>query len=196
MIKETIKTTPSNLVKDITQKIYELVLEAKEDYNFKKFVINILRSNNALKLDDKDKAQVLLYWFQENIRPHYVNDSFRVETIKSPLIMLKEYLEGDVPSGDCDDFVTFYTAMLESIGIKTTLIFPSYIPHRDKNSSSSVPNHVAVMFEDRKTGKWFVADPTSPLPIMDIDSYEKRVGPVIYIIERELPSGEIIKPKL
>jgi NDP-sugar pyrophosphorylase family protein len=86
-MQETIKTSPKTLLEDLTKKIYELVLEAKTDYRFKKFVVSILRKNDVLREDAKTKAQVLLSWLQKNIRPYYVPDGFRVENVKSPHLM-------------------------------------------------------------------------------------------------------------
>jgi|GEM_PF-2560913 len=192
-MQETIKTSPKTLLEDLTKKIYELVLEAKTDYRFKKFVVSILRKNDVLREDAKTKAQVLLSWFQKNIRPYYVPDGFRVENVKSPLLMLAEYQRGDTPYGDCDDFVAFYTAMLESIGIPTTVAYVSYSPHKEAGQSSSVPNHIVALFKDPKTNEIYLADPTSNLPVMNVYDYHTKIAKVVVVVERVLPSGEVVK---
>jgi len=192
-MNQTIRTNPKTLLEDLTKKVYELVLEAKTDYRFKKFVVSILRRNNALREDTKTKAQILLSWFQKNIRPYYVPDGFRVENVKSPILMLIEYQRGDTPYGDCDDFVVFYASMLESIGIPTTVAYVSYSPHKEAGQNSNTPNHIVVLFKDTKTNDVYLADPTSNLPVMSVYDYHTKVAKVVVVVERILPSGEVVK---
>jgi len=182
--KIQVKIYPGELIEKLTQKIYELVYEAKTNYEFKSFVVSILskyKTQNTV-----EKAQILLSWFQNNIKPYYQNDLTLNEEVKSPLLMLKEFLEGNPPYGDCDDFVCFYASMLESVGIITTLAYPFYNPHADKNTPSNMPNHVIVCFLDRKTNKWFVADPTSSFPVMTAREYNKKVAKILIVITRKV----------
>jgi len=190
----TITTDFNKFLSDLTKTIYEVVYSAKTDYTFKKFVVSILSKHQNKKLSDLDKAIILLDWFQKNIRPYYQPDPTFNEGVKSPLLMLKEFLEGSAPYGDCDDFVAFYNAMLETIGIPTTVIYVFYRPHADAKSSSDKPNHIICAFMDRKTGKWYVADPTSPFPVMSIYEYHDKVAEIKVIVHRKINNSFDLKP--
>ncbi|MCS7230743.1 MAG: hypothetical protein RMJ67_01175 [Elusimicrobiota bacterium] len=141
-----------------------------------------------------EKAQAILDFVQRYFRVNYERDAFFAEQINHPVELMQRYIDyyikGNqmrIPIGDCDDLATLYCALVESVGIRSVFVFPAYRPH-GASSNSKKPNHIACAVGIQDFGQdeplWYIADPTSQLPLMRKDDYEKKVGQIIYVLPK------------
>lgn len=147
------------------------------------------------------KAQAILDFVQRYFRVNYERDTTYSEQIAHPIDFMIRFIEyykkgkeDAIPLGDCDDLATLYCALAESVGVRCVFVFPAYKPH-GASENQDKPNHIAgavgIMEFGQNKPIWYIADPTSSLPLMTKDEYEKRVGKIIYVLPKVIvePDG-------
>lgn len=141
-----------------------------------------------------EKAQAILSFIQKYFRVNYERDAFFTEQVTDPLEMIQRFFdyyikgkEDRPPIGDCDDLATLYCALAESVSLRCVFVFPAYRPH-GATQEQNKPNHMACAVGVQEFGQaepvWYIADPTSQLPIMRKKDYEAKVGKIIYILPK------------
>jgi hypothetical protein len=99
-------------------------------------------------VSDRDwagESRAIERWVKAHMR--YTRDGLRVETLKTPLRMLREISTDDRSCMDCDDAATLIAALLLSVG---------HAPAFEVLGRGAVPHHVRVL--DRSTD--LILDPT------------------------------------
>lgn len=163
--------------KEITRHVYEYARKHSSDEEIVDFISEVI---GKIPYSDKDTmAQLLLHAVQTKIGGpnNYLPDAIRNERISSPVSLIRRYKEGKRTAGDCDDFVAVLHTLYHAVGIPSVAVFVHYYK---QGGNPQVPNHIALAVR-LSDDKWYIADPTSKLPILPKHIYEKKVGPILYV---------------
>jgi len=126
------------------------------------FVISLFPSN--MKQDDRKTQITAIVNFMKD-KVIYVRDPNAIEYVQSPMNMLKQVCTLGKATGDCDDHVLFFNAMVNTVGFSTRV-------NTIKTGGSEYYNHV---FSSVKNGsKWVDMDLcVKSNPYQDYSKYER-----------------------
>jgi len=173
----------------IVDKVYEYARQYSHDENIRDFIAHAVGKDISYK-DTFAIASRILKAVQDEIGGpnNYLPDAIRNETIQPPIKLIERWKKGLRSAGDCDDFTALLHTLYHSVGIPSVAIFVHF---RKYGGDPTIPNHIALAV---KIGdKWYVADPTSRLPILTKDEYERKVGPIIAVYPLKI-DGTLYSP--
>jgi len=165
--------SPTEFYKKIAEIVYEHARKYSSDELVREFVSEVL--GNVHYKNTELIADKLLRAVQNKLGGpnNYLPDAIRNEKIEPPVNLIRRYYEGKRVGGDCDDYVNVLHTLYHSVGIPSVVVF---VHHKKLGGDPTVPNHIALAV---KIGdKWYIADPTSRLPILPKKEYERIVGPI------------------
>lgn len=135
--------------------IKRYALEAQSDPQ-----VRLLAEDIVSGLGSKDylsEIAAVYYYVCNNTR--YANDPRTVELVRKPQRIVAELLSGKVPSLDCDDLVTFQSALLLALGREVRVVTIAFqkVQHQGQVQYS----HVYLQVKEPRTSSWIVLDPVA-----------------------------------
>lgn len=140
----TVTTGPMN-ISQVVSTMRKNIQSGRVDPEIKRFTAKVTKNVDAKNADQA--AQAIYKFLRDNIT--YTLDPQGAEYLQNPKAVLK------TQTGDCDDFTTLGSAMMESIGHKTRLVF-------GKQNGKNQFSHVWFDYFSPNKGKWIAMDAIVP----------------------------------
>ena len=188
-INGEVVNNPAEFYRKLSSIIYEFGREYATSKEIREFVATAI--GNDVSYDNRKVIAARLLKAVQDIvggKFNYLTDGIRQETVQPPIELIQRIKEGKRSAGDCDDYVALLHTLYQRVGIPSVTV---YVHHRKLGGNSMVPNHIALAIE--LDGKWYIADPTSRLPILTKRTYERIVGPIRRIIPLRI-DGKLYNP--
>jgi transglutaminase-like putative cysteine protease len=146
-------------IKEILLKMKDIIIQSDVDDKDRiiKRYAKMITSSVPIR-DELGQINAILQWVRDHIR--YAPDTYQVEEITSPHILLSMYEKGNMGfSSDCDDMALLTASLLRAIGFKVRLEAVA-VKHKDRY------DHARVSVYSQTLRRWLTLEPTSKsLPV-------------------------------
>jgi hypothetical protein len=131
-------------------------LEAQNDYSVREVTEAVC---SGLPGKDFVGEYQAIYYFLIGPRVRYMRDPRTVELVRSPQVISKRILSGQVANLDCDDMSGQAAAMVLACGGQPRLVTVAFRPmfHKGQRQYS----HVFCEAKDPRSGLWIAIDPVA-----------------------------------
>ena len=145
----TIRTIHNASPHDVNREMSKMLKEGSVDPSVRQL------AETAIQRDPQDHVSSVFDFVRDTFP--YVPDPNDTELFLHPRKIAKDYFEGRIRSGDCDDHALLLSSMLSSIGYKTRVALLAV--------ETSELDHAVAQVYSEKLKLWIMIDPSSSCPI-------------------------------